>query len=110
MEKLKLYFSDGTSLTIPENLTVKYIINSAITSITQNMSISILHKLINLELVLKDIYVSNIKNKIIIKVERYNENQLIDSMEGESLIASWNLGGDIVANEEVYNEVISIEG
>ena len=55
-----------------------------------------------------DIYTINIKDKIVIKVERYNNLLLLDSIEGENLTTSWNLGSDIVAGEEIYNEVINI--
>lgn len=108
MEKLKFYFSDETTLTIPENIPVKYIINSAISSSVHNMSISILHRIENFNLLLKDIYITGIKNKVVIKVERLNDDIVIDTVTGDSLLTSWNLGRDIVANEDIYNEVITI--
>ena len=108
MEKLKFYFSDGTTLVIPENIAVKYTINSAITNTVYNISISIFHKLNNLTLLLKDIFVSSIQDKVVVKVERYNNTTLIDTLTGDSLSVSWNLGHDFVAGEEVYNEVINI--
>lgn len=108
MEKLKLYFNDGASLVIPENIGVKYIVNSAITNLAHNISISVLHKVDNITLVLRDIYVTSIKDKIVVKVERYNDNFLIDTLIGDELSTSWNLGSDVVAKETMYNEVINI--
>ena len=110
MEKLKLYFNDGTTLIMPEDTSTTYMINSVITSMTQNISVSVFHNLTNLGLLLKDLYITKIKDKIVIKAERYNGTILIDSIEGSKLTTSWNLGTNIVANEEIYNEVITIEG
>lgn len=110
METLKFYFNDGTVLTVPEGLTKKYIINSVISSYTKNISISILHKLDDVDLLLKAIYTNSIRGKVVTKIERYNNTLMLDSIEGSNLVTSWNLGNDVVAGEEVYNEVITVEG
>lgn len=109
MEKLKFYFNDDTSFIMTDGIEEKYIINSAITALTHNISISILHKEDAISFILKTLYVNNVRGKIVTKVERYSSSDnLIDSVEGASLQVYWNLGGDVVAGEQVYNEVIDI--